>query len=490
MQSIRQSSMFRPMKPSLRSAFLAWCWRVVRRAVSCFSENSINCGCRQWFKVLLTITGIPDTLYIAAAQKLVETRDQVVASMSETMSKMLVFKSIESYLESIAHTHTPNTTRVYRNAMKRFVRVLQERDIDVELMDTSRVSEEWIVVFSQNLDEFATSTRNAYLRATVGWYKFLTDNNLAQIDIEKVQSLVRSFQKPIWPSSQSTSFYDLSRFVSYMIELANIDTPNEHARLRVLRDRAFIVTLADTSLALHKVCNLRRGDVDRRNSQFVLTEKDGRRMRVQLSPRILDTLRDYLEARSNLDRNMAQSPASLPLFARHNPQTGNQILPLSTRGARKIIARRAREALGTECSSTITPKSFRHYFAASVLHSVVSLHPKIVDKCQILFENGLYDEAIFNAMKVVEEEIRSIATLNPTDVGAPLVGKAMGTDSPLIRFRPVKAEQESAYFLYRGAIGSFKSPLSHRFLEISDPVKTFECLALASLLIRMLEEAN
>jgi uncharacterized protein (TIGR02391 family) len=465
-------------------------WRVIRRAVSCFSENSINCGSRQWFKVLLTITRIPDALYTAAGQKPVETRDQVGASMSETTRKMTVFKSIESYLESIAHTRTPNTTRLYRNAMMRFVRVLQERDIDVELMDTSRVSEEWIVALSENLNEFATSTRNTYLGATVRWYKFLADNNFAQIDIERVQMLWRSFQKPIRPSLQSTSYYDLSRFVSYMIELANTQTPNERARLRLLRDRALIVTLADTGLAIHKVCNLRRGDVDWRNSQFVLTEKDGRGSRVQLSPRILYTLRDYSEARSSLDRNMAQAPGSLPLFARHDSQTGNQILPLSTRGARKIIARRAREALGTECSSAITPKSFSQDFAAAVLHSVVSLHPKIVDKCKILFETGHYDQAIFTAMKVVEEEIRSVARRDPTDIGASLVAKAMGKDDPPIRFSDVKAEQESAYFLYRGALGSFKNPLSHRSLEISDPVKTFECLALASLLIRMLEEAQ
>lgn len=34
-----------------------------------------------------------------------------------------------------------------------------------------------------------------------------------------------------------------------------------------------------------------------------------------------------------------------------------------------------------------------------------------------------------------------------------------------------------------------ENPLSHRFLDSSDPVKTFECLALASLLMRMLDEA-
>ena len=69
-----------------------------------------------------------------------------------------------------------------------------------------------------------------------------------------------------------------------------------------------------------------------------------------------------------------------------------------------------------------------------------------------------------------------------------LITTAMNPKMPMLVFSSVPAEQESAYYLFRGAVGSFKNPLSHRFLETNDPVKTFEILSLASLLMRMLDE--
>lgn len=118
-----------------------------------------------------------------------------------------------------------------------------------------------------------------------------------------------------------------------------------------------------------------------------------------------------------------------------------------------------------------------------------SLHPRVVHRAGKAFETGQYDDAIFNAFKVVEETIRVRISGDAIDIGVSLVSKAMKPDAPLLRFSEVKAEQEAAHALYRGAIGSFKNPLSHRFLDSSDPDKVFEILTLASLLLRMLDEA-
>ncbi len=127
---------------------------------------------------------------------------------------------------------------------------------------------------------------------------------------------------------------------------------------------------------------------------------------------------------------------------------------------------------------------------SSFKFTVESLHPKIVQRCRALFENSQYDEAIFNAMKTVEEEIRNRAGAAPTDLGVALVSKTMNPQNPKLTFSSVNPEQEAAHSLYRGAIGSFKNPLSHRFLNTSDPIRTFEILGFASLLIRMLDDAT
>ena len=119
-----------------------------------------------------------------------------------------------------------------------------------------------------------------------------------------------------------------------------------------------------------------------------------------------------------------------------------------------------------------------------------SLHPKILQRCRKRFEDGQYDDAIFNAMKTVEEEIRIRSGSASTDLGVNLVSRVMNPKSPKLIFSSVAAEQEAAHYMYRGAVGSFKNPLSHRFLDTSDPVKTFEILGFASLLIRMLDESS
>ena len=119
--------------------------------------------------------------------------------------------------------------------------------------------------------------------------------------------------------------------------------------------------------------------------------------------------------------------------------------------------------------------------------TINSLHPKIIHRCQQQFESGKYDDAIFNAMKTVEEEIRARASAEPTDLGVKLVSKVMSPNQPKLIFSEVNSEQEAAQSMYRGAIGSFKNPLSHRFLDTSDQIKTFEILGFASLLMRMLD---
>jgi len=119
-----------------------------------------------------------------------------------------------------------------------------------------------------------------------------------------------------------------------------------------------------------------------------------------------------------------------------------------------------------------------------------SLHPMIVSRCQGPFEACRYDDAIRNAFIAVEQDIRARISGDATDLGVDLVTKAMNPNSPRLVFSKVKPEQEAAHLLYRGAIGYIKNPLSHRFLDTNDSHRTFELLAFASLLLRMLDEAT
>ena len=92
-------------------------------------------------------------------------------------------------------------------------------------------------------------------------------------------------------------------------------------------------------------------------------------------------------------------------------------------------------------------------------------------------------------MKAIEEEVRTRIAADPTEIGVNLITTAMKKEPIQITFSSVAAEQDAHYNLFKGAIGTLKNPHSHRFVGITDPIRAFESLALASLLMRMLDEA-
>lgn len=406
------------------------------------------------------------------------------------MLEMTIEESMPDYLEDVTRRLSSSTAGSYRNVIDRFSDFLrEEQGVSIDEVSTSEVSEEWAVGFIESIAELAPSTKGVYRAAVVGWYRFIEDRRLADVDVQTIQDTLRVYLRQEVPKpSPPPAHYDISRLVNYVMELGrSSESSGERARLRELRDRALIITLADTGMDVNVAYQMRRGDVDWKNTRFVPTIK-GSRESVDCSPRVLRVLSEYLDARSHLDDATGRRRASLPLFARHDRKTEGQVVGFRYENVRKIVKTRAKEALGARYDGSITPKSLRHYFVSSLSEPFSLLHRRIVERCQVLFENGQYDQAIFVAMRTVEEEVRSRISADPSDLGVALITKAFRPDSPLIKVSSVPAEQESAYYLFRGAIGSFKNPLSHRSLGICDPTRTFECLAFASLLMRMLDE--
>jgi len=118
------------------------------------------------------------------------------------------------------------------------------------------------------------------------------------------------------------------------------------------------------------------------------------------------------------------------------------------------------------------------------------LHPLIVEKCATFYALGEYDSAVFHAFRVVEEQLRKKLGAAATDFGLLLVSAAFGQKDPKLWVSDVSAEQEAIHALFRGAIGAFKNPLSHRSVGYSDSQRVLELLAFASLLLRIIDEAK
>ena len=285
------------------------------------------------------------------------------------MNDLTISQAISAYLDSVQLARSQNTARTYKNALTIFQRVLQEYWFDPETSPVEKLTEDAIIWLATYLKNFSAPTERLYITAAAGFYEYAAAERLAEINLPRLRLLIRQrarrpgIRLPQFPSENIQS---VLYFVTNIIERM-FDSENE--KLRALRDRAFLLTLADTGLRVHEACNLRRGDVDWNEGRAVIIGKGDKQAVVRFSSRSMRALQDYLTARSHLDGASNRPLSALPIFARHDKGAGKKVKPISTATGRNIVTERVEQALGKEAVGTITPHSFRHYFVTTVLRA-------------------------------------------------------------------------------------------------------------------------
>ncbi|RPJ52237.1 MAG: hypothetical protein EHM21_00690, partial [Chloroflexi bacterium] len=231
------------------------------------------------------------------------------------------------------------------------------------------LKEEAVVWLATALKDRAPTTERLYLTAATSLYEYLVAESLAEINLPRIRLLIR--QRARRPGQRLPQFPRdaIEQIVDHMVKLKGGVHENEVDRLRELRDRAFLIMLADTGLRVHEACGLRRGDVDWNEGRTIIIGKGNKQAVVRFSQRALQAMRDYLGARARLDGASGRQLAALPLFARHDKGAGKKVKPITTATGRNIVAERVGQILGDEAVGTITPHSFRHYFVTRVLQS-------------------------------------------------------------------------------------------------------------------------
>lgn len=285
------------------------------------------------------------------------------------MDAPTISQAMEKYIESVKLARSPNTCRAYANAMRVLGDVLKENSLDPQVSPVSEFSEDAVVWMAVALKNYSPASEQLYLAATTGFFKFLAAEKMAEInlprmDLLRVQRSRRSGQRlPQFPRE------DIERVLEFVNTFTNLDPNHVMLRLRAIRDRAFLLTLADTGLRVHEACNLRRGDIDWNEGRAVIIGKGDKQAIVRFSTRSMDALKDYLSFRAALDGASGHPLSSLPLFARHDKGAGKKIKPITTTTGRNIVSQRVRQALGDGAEGRITPHSFRHYFVTTVLRA-------------------------------------------------------------------------------------------------------------------------
>jgi uncharacterized protein (TIGR02391 family) len=119
----------------------------------------------------------------------------------------------------------------------------------------------------------------------------------------------------------------------------------------------------------------------------------------------------------------------------------------------------------------------------------VDLHPVIGAVARQQFLLGEFELAAFAALREVEIHVRSMGGFANDQVGVSLMALAFKVQppGPLTDTTAEGGEQEAMMALFRGAIGTFKNPSSHRPVNYDNPTMAAEVVLLADLLMRLLD---
>jgi integrase len=253
--------------------------------------------------------------------------------------------------------------------MNSFKIMLLTHKLPPDTTPIAALPEDAVSWFISALKVYSPTTERLYLTGLAGFYEYLSAERLCEINLPRIRLLIRQRARKPGLRLPQFPFNNIEKILVYARNIANTITDDLLAQLINYRDRAFLLTLADTGLRVHEACGLRRGDIDWNEGRAIIIGKGNQQAVVRFSRRSLGAIKDYLTLRSSLDGASGRTLSSLPLFARHDRGAGKKIKPITTTTGRNIVTQRVREALGDEAVGTITPHSFRHYFVTVVLRA-------------------------------------------------------------------------------------------------------------------------
>lgn len=291
--------------------------------------------------------------------------------MEQSQKPPSIDTAINEFLDVVRSARSQNTALTYGKALKEFKKVLIKAKIDPGTSPAATLTEDLVSRFAMHLKAFSPATEQLYVRALARFFRFLAAERLAEINLPRMDILIENrtrkpgIRLPQFPTN------DIERVLEFVSGIPALIAPEslEVERLRAMRDRAFLITLADTGLRVHEACNLRRGDIDWNEGRAIIIGKGDKQAVVRFTSRAMRALKDYLALRAELDGNSGKQLTALPLFARHDKGTGKKIKPITPTTGRTIVAERVKQALGSQAEGHITPHSFRHYFVSTILRS-------------------------------------------------------------------------------------------------------------------------
>ena len=123
-----------------------------------------------------------------------------------------------------------------------------------------------------------------------------------------------------------------------------------------------------------------------------------------------------------------------------------------------------------------------------------NIHPDLPTKARKLFDDGHWEQSVFEAFKFIEKEVKRISGLRGK-TGYKLMMDAFNENGPKVQLNGLATESEideqmGFKFIFAGAATGIRNPRGHE-VDIGDtPDEALDYLALASLLLRRLDAAG
>lgn len=123
-----------------------------------------------------------------------------------------------------------------------------------------------------------------------------------------------------------------------------------------------------------------------------------------------------------------------------------------------------------------------------------NIHPDLPGRVRRLFDDGHWEQSVFEAFKYIEVEVRRISGIRGK-TGFALMMQAFNESDPRIRLNSLSTdsdvnEQRGFRSMFAGAAAGIRNPRGHE-VEVGDsPDEALDYLAVASILLRRLDSAG
>jgi site-specific recombinase XerD len=211
--------------------------------------------------------------------------------------------------------------------------------------------------FLTSLKNTSASTQRVYTTPVLKLYRFCNAGNWVEL-----QDATQNYRRKVGNRVVNFNREAVEQLISYCEALSG-DTANSlGSKLEALRDRAFVLTLADTGLRISEACLLKCGDIDWEARRSVAIGKNDNQYIIRFSIRSIQALKEYLHVRSSIEPSVQIPLAYQPLFARHDIRASKRVRAITPGGMWKAIKARVIGA-GLD-RSAVRIQDLRHYFVA------------------------------------------------------------------------------------------------------------------------------